>query len=85
MSEKSRPDVLMTEHFIIDEDRMKTRTAQGYRMLPWLTDHRNLLRDHEQPENSEAFTETVKRLFRLGVSGLITDHPLRAREVLRDL
>ncbi|MDF1660404.1 MAG: glycerophosphodiester phosphodiesterase family protein [Planctomycetota bacterium] len=82
MSEKSRPDVLMTEHFVVDKERVELRHAQGYRLLPWLTDHRNLLKGHEKPEESEAFRESVLRLKNIGVSGIITDHPMKAREIL---
>lgn len=83
MSEKSQPDVLMTEHFVVDEERAERRHSQGYRLLPWLTDHRNLLKGHEKPEDSEVFREAVLRLKQLGVAGIITDHPRKAREILR--
>lgn len=82
MSKKARPDVLMTEHFVVDKERVELRHSQGYRLLPWLTDHRNLLKGHEKPEESDAFRESVLRLKNIGVSGIITDHPLKAREIL---
>jgi glycerophosphoryl diester phosphodiesterase len=81
MSEQARPDVLMTEHELMDQERMTLRTNQGYRMLPWLTDHRNVLRGIERPEESIVYSEAVCKMSDLGVAGLITDHPKAAATI----
>lgn len=63
------PDVYSPDVRLVDEALVAAAHERGLQLIPWTV--------NERP--------TMKRLVRLGVDGLITDYPNRARDVLRSL